>query len=213
LRDRVSADFWRIASRPKPKIASESAQSILIATDAAIDRFSALSGLASENMGRSHAWRFYDLGRRIERATMICRITRQLAAADCTPDDLGLLLDLFDSQITYRSRYLVAPLRPLVLDLLVLDPANPRGLAFQLDQIEENLSDLPHLGDGDIPEAPFRQLSAALARLRSLEADALDDTQLQDIETRLLALSDTIAQRYFLQYERTDPPLQDTLLA
>jgi uncharacterized circularly permuted ATP-grasp superfamily protein/uncharacterized alpha-E superfamily protein len=213
LRDRVSADFWRIASRPKPKIASESAQSILIATDAAIDRFSALSGLASENMGRSHAWRFYDLGRRIERATMICRITRQLAAADCTPDDLGLLLDLFDSQITYRSRYLVAPLRPLVLDLLVLDPANPRGLAFQLDQIEENLSDLPHLGDGDIPEAPFRQLSAALARLRSLEADAIDDTQLQDIETRLLALSDTIAQRYFLQYERPDPPVQDTLLA
>jgi hypothetical protein len=36
---------------------------------------------------------------------------------------------------------------------------------------------------------------------------------LQDIETRLLALSDAISQRYFLQYERSDPPVRDTLLA
>lgn len=213
LRDRVSADFWRVASRPKPRLDGESAQAILTATDAAIDRFSALSGLSAENMGRSPAWRFYDLGRRIERATMICRITRQMAAEGCTPDDLGLLLDLFDSQITYRSRYLVGPVRSLVLDLLVLDPANPRGLAFQLDRIDENLADLPHLGEGDLPEPPIRQFNATLARLRSLEADGIDDRQLQDIETRLLALSDMISQRYFLQYERADPTMQDALLA
>jgi uncharacterized circularly permuted ATP-grasp superfamily protein/uncharacterized alpha-E superfamily protein len=213
LRDRVSADFWRIASRPKPRLDSETAQAILAATDAAIDRFSALSGLSAENMGRSPAWRFYDLGRRIERGTMICRITRQMAAEDCTPDDLSLLLDLFDSQITYRSRYLVGPMRKLVIDLVVLDPANPRSLAFQLDRIEENLADLPHLNDDEVPEEPFRQLSATLARLRSLEADGIDDGQLREIETRLLALSDTISQRYFLQYERSDLPTQDALLA
>jgi len=213
LRDRVSADFWRVASRPKPQLQGESAQAILAVTDQAIDRFSALSGLAAENMGRTPAWRFYDLGRRIERATMICRIARQLAEQGCAPDNLGLLLDLFDSQITYRSRYLVGPVRSLVLDLLILDPANPRGLAFQLNQIEANLADLPHLGDGEIPEAPFRQLSATLAQLRSLEADGIEDEQLQDIETRLLALSDTISQRYFLQYERDDTLTQDNLLA
>lgn len=213
LRDRISGDFWRMANQPIPPLNDQSAQSIITAANKLIDRFSALSGLAAENMARGPSWHFFDLGRRIERATMICRITRQLAGQDCNPEDLGLLLDLFDSQITYRSRYLVGPVRSPVTDLLVLDPGNPRGLAFQLDRIAEHLAALPRLNEDEIPEAPFRQLNAMLASLRSLEADSLDDAQLQDIETRLLALSDSISQRYFLQYERADPPVQDTLLA
>ncbi|MFT4025381.1 MAG: circularly permuted type 2 ATP-grasp protein [Novosphingobium sp.] len=213
LRDRVSADFWRVANQPPPPLNDQAAQSVLTAANKLIDRLSVLSGLASENMARSPAWHFYDLGRRIERATTICRVTRQLAAEDCSPDDLGLLLDLFDSQITYRSRYLVGPMRSPVADLLLLDPGNPRGLAFQLDRIAEHLAAVPRLNEDEIPEAPFRQLNAMLAILRSLEADSIDDAQLRDIETRLLALSDAISQRYFLQYERADPPVQDTLLA
>jgi uncharacterized circularly permuted ATP-grasp superfamily protein/uncharacterized alpha-E superfamily protein len=213
LRDRVSADFWRMANQPIPPLNDQGAQSILAATNKMIDRFSALSGLAAENMARGPSWHFFDLGRRVERATMICRITRQMAGWDCGPDDLGLLLDLFDSQITYRSRYLVGPVRGPVADLLVLDPGNPRGLAYQLDRIAEHLTALPRLNEDEIPEAPFRQLNAMLASLRAMEADSLDDAQLKDIETRLLALSDSISQRYFLQYERSDPPVQDTLLA
>ena len=62
-------------------------------------------------MVRGPAWRFLDMGRRLERGLAICRITRQLtAAADDQADALGVLLDLCDSQITYRSRYLTGPL-------------------------------------------------------------------------------------------------------
>lgn len=213
LRDRVSADFWRVANQPVPQLKDHGAQTILAAANKMIDRFSALSGLASENMARGPSWHFYDLGRRIERAAVTCRIARQLGSEKCTPEDLGLLLDLFDSQITYRSRYLVGPMRSPVCDLLVLDPANPRGLAFQLDRIADHLSALPRLNEDGIPEAPFRQLNAILALLRAMEADSLDDAQLQNIETRLLGLSDAVSQRYFLQYERADPPVQGTLLA
>ena len=213
LRDRVSADFWRVANQPLPPIDEHGTQSVLAATNTMIDRFSMLAGLSAENMERSPAWRFYDLGRRIERATMICRIVRQMAGENCGPDDFGLLLDLFDSQITYRSRYLVGPVRKPVVDLLVLDPGNPRGLAYQLERIAEHLADLPRLSDDGVPEAPWRKFNAMLAQLRSIEADSVEDAHLQDIETRLLALSDAISQRYFLQYERSDPPVQDTLLA
>ena len=213
LRDRMSADFWRVANQTIPSLDDTWAQSVLSATNVMIDRFSLLSGLAAENMARGPAWHFFDLGRRMERAMMVCRITRQLCSDGCGPDELGLLLDLFDSQITYRSRYLVGPMRGPVLDLLLLDPGNPRGLIYQVERIAEHVESLPRLNDDGIPEAPFRQFSAMLAALRGMDCESINDAQLQDIDDRLLGLSDAISQRYFLQYERSDPPLRDSLLA
>ncbi|MEY2927987.1 MAG: hypothetical protein RL367_2464, partial [Pseudomonadota bacterium] len=99
------------------------------------------------------------------------------------------------------------------VDLVLLDPGNPRGLVFQIERIDEHLASLPALTEDGIPEAPYRQFSALLATMRGMECETIDDDQLQDFETRLLALSDAIAQRYFLQYEKADPPLRETLLA
>ena len=44
-------------------------------------------------------------------------------------------LELADSFITYRSRYRLAPMLPLVLDLLLVDESNPRSIAFQLAEL------------------------------------------------------------------------------
>ena len=213
LRDRMSADYWRVANQPIPPLDDSWAHSVLSASNVMIDRFSVLSGLAAENMARGPSWRFYDLGRRIERALTICRIARQLTGPGCGPDELGLLLDLFDSQITYRSRYLVGPMRGPVADLILLDPGNPRALVYQIERMAEHIASLPQLNEDGIPEAPYRQFSAMLASLRGMECETVGDAQLLDIETRLLGLSDAISQRYFLQYERSDPPVRDTLLA
>jgi uncharacterized alpha-E superfamily protein len=212
LRDRMSADFWRVANQPIPKLDGNSTQSVLWAANVMIDRFSMLSGLAAENMGRGPAWQFYDLGRRLERALALCRITRQLTAPGYGADELGLLLDLFDSQITYRSRYLVEPLRGPVVDLLLLDPGNPRALVYQVERMAEHLASLPALHDDGVPEEPWRRFSAVLALLRGLDAAGMDETQILDIEQRLLGLSDAISQRYFLQFERSDPPISETLI-
>ena len=43
-----------------------------------VERFSALSGLVGEDMVRGPAWRFLDIGRRLERAMATCRMARQL---------------------------------------------------------------------------------------------------------------------------------------
>ncbi|MFX8708326.1 alpha-E domain-containing protein, partial [Acinetobacter baumannii] len=77
-----------------------------------------------------------DLGRRLERGLGICSTVSFLAGEDGEHNDaLGALLDLSDSQITYRTRYLTGPRRAPVLDLLLLDPENPRSLAYQANAI------------------------------------------------------------------------------
>ena len=54
-----------------------------------------------------------------------------------------MLLEIADSSITYRSRYLTSMQADLVLDLLLLDEANPRSVAFQLVRLREHVEQLP----------------------------------------------------------------------
>ena len=99
----------------------------------------ALSGLAQENMTQLAGWRFLELGRRIERALLTCRLTRAFAQAGIVDGELDVLLELADSQITYRQRYVMIAAPAPVIDLIVLDPNNPRSVVFQLDRIEAHL--------------------------------------------------------------------------
>lgn len=213
LRDRMANDFWRIANAPVPQFDPAKSKSMLRSINLMIERFSALSGLAAENMVRGHAWRFFDMGRRIERALNNCRIGRVLTGGERNTDELGILLDLCESQIVYRARYLTGPRRAPVLDLVLLEPQNPRSLMFQLMRIEEHIAVLPTLVEDGIPERPLREACAITAQLQSLTADRLDGDSLSELETRLLALSEAISTRYFLQYQKEVRTVQESFLA
>ena len=115
-----------------------------------------------------------------------------------------MLLELADSQITYRQRYLmVAALAP-VIDLVMLDPNNPRSVVFQLDRIETHLAALPKRNaTGRL--SPVQQIAASIAtRLRTAEAAAIDDALIIDIEQALMKLSDAISAAYLTNNERSD---------
>ena len=213
LRDRFARDFWRIASRPLAQARPDDARATLKLAKDLLEHFNALSGLVSENMVRSPAWCFLDTGRRIERALSVCRIARALLATNVGPDALNVLLDLCDSQIVYRSRYLTGPWRDPVLDLVLLDPDNPRSLVFQVAGIEAHIAALPALAEDNVPEKPLREARSVLAPLQSLTADAFDDAQLREVEARLLALSDAISARYFLQFEKAETAATPSFLA
>ena len=113
-----------------------------------------VAGLAAENMVRGGGRLFLDFGRRMERAQAI---TAELAQVLDQPGavtqpgrveaGLRLALELRDSVITYRTRYL-AVLQPApALDLILADEGNPRGLAFQLVAARELLREIVEDGD------------------------------------------------------------------
>ena len=58
------------------------------------------------------------------------------------------MLDLINSQITYSSRYLVGAALAPVRDMALLDPFNPRSVAFQVNRIDEGIATLPVLATG-----------------------------------------------------------------
>jgi uncharacterized alpha-E superfamily protein len=203
IRDRLSADVWRLIDMPLPPAASSDTGAILARVGALQERYAALAGLAAENMGRTAGWRFHDLGRRIERGLAACRLTRSFASEAATADDLTTLLDLLDSQISYRARYMTGLALVPVRDLVALDPFNPRSLAFQVARIREHLGALPSLRDDGLEEEQAALAHELAFMVATVKAESLSPATLLGIENRLMALSDAIAARFFLQGAET----------
>ncbi len=198
-RERLSADVWRLVDAPLANATSEDAEATLARAIDMQERFSALSGLAAENMGRTAGWRFHDMGRRMERALWGARLVRIFGGKDASADDLTTLLDLCDSQISYRARYLTGLALEPVRDLVALDPYNPRALAYQVERISEHLRALPALRDDGMAEphvAIFYRIEAAI---RTASAETLDSQMMLGVENMLSEMSNAISARFFLQ--------------
>ncbi|HTG39156.1 circularly permuted type 2 ATP-grasp protein [Sphingomonas sp.] len=193
-RDRLSADMIRLLDAPHPTRGG-----VLDRAGSLQRRYAALAGLSAEHMGRTDGWRFHDLGRRIERAAKTVQAIRAFGIEASSADDLSVLLDLADSQISYRQRYLTGVARIAVIDLVALDPGNPRGLAFQAARIAEHLAALPVLKDDGLAEPQQRVAAELSAMLATADAAIMDGDALCAIEGRLFALADAVARRYFLQ--------------
>ncbi|HEY0650230.1 circularly permuted type 2 ATP-grasp protein [Phenylobacterium sp.] len=203
MRERLSADFWALLVGIENGLATAEAVTseaeVLRLVNRALQTMASLSGLAQENMNRVAGWRFLDIGRRIERGITTCRLSRMLAHDEATTDDLDLLLDLNDSQITYRARYLIGLALPAVRDLVMLDPFNTRSLAFQLDTLTEHLEVLPTLHEDGMLEEPSRILLSLSADVETEDARKLTADKIHRLERALMRFSNAVADRYFLQ--------------
>jgi uncharacterized circularly permuted ATP-grasp superfamily protein/uncharacterized alpha-E superfamily protein len=214
IRDRFSPDAWRAISdlagmvgMPLAVGSTESAMAECVEAGLRIN--AALSGLAQENMNQLSGWRFLELGRRIERALLTCGLTRVFAGPGAPEGGLDLLIELADSQISYRQRYvMVAALAP-VIDLVMLDQNNPRSVLFQLDRIESHLAALPKRSSGG-RLSPVQQVAASAATvLRVAEAAEVDAKLMLEIENALMKLSNAIGAAYLTNSERSDAPWED----
>lgn len=208
IRDRFSPDAWRaladLADYFKEALEPHVSESALFdRINGALRIISSFSGLAQENMSQLTGWRFMELGRRIERTLATSRFLRQFAFGDESGGGLDVMLELADSQITYRRRYVMVAARAPVIDLVALDPNNPRSMAYQLARIANDLAALPKRGDGRL--SPPEQIATALsASLVSIDVQAITGEFLLGVENSLMKLADAIAVAYFATHERSD---------
>lgn len=217
VRDRISVDGWRIVNQlelhPRKLITSGTAApdlgESLMPLNHLLTLLSAFSGLCTDSMTRGPGWRFLDIGRRIERALQTVQLIRGLlvdAQADLLPR-LEAMLEIADSSMTYRYRYLTTLQLAPVLDLVLVDETNPRAVGFQLVALAEHVKNLSR-DRGDFVRTPEQKLMlAAQAALRLVDVEAfcsvngLDDRVLLDdflehVACDLRSLSDSITHTY-----------------
>jgi len=214
VRDRISLDTWRVLRQLDeqflPSTNETDLADLLEKLDALLRNLSAFTGLALENMTRTQAWQFLQLGRRMERGWQISNLVRIMLHSGAATEHAGLeaLLEVADSIMTYRSRYLARVQLAPVLDLLLTDESNPRSVAFQLACCANHVEQLPR--DPQEKQSPELKLAASLVKMiRDVDSQALardfiqGDTERLDglftkIETTLPKLSDAVSHRYLL---------------
>jgi uncharacterized alpha-E superfamily protein len=169
-----------------------------------------VAGLAAENMVRGGGRLFLDFGRRMERAQSITSELSQvldqpgaLTQPGRVEAGLRLALELRDSVITYRTRYL-AVLQPApALDLILADEGNPRGLAFQLNAARDLLREIAEEGD-----SLLTSMEPLLQETRDIVEDVLRSPdqmataarlppRLNTLEKAISAVADRVSRRYF----------------
>ena len=169
-----------------------------------------VAGLAAENMVRGGGRLFLDFGKRMERAQSVAGELAQvldqpgaLTQPGRVEAGLRLALELRDSVITYRTRYL-AVLQPApALDLMLSDEGNPRGLAFQLVAARELLREIVEDGDSLLTSMePLLQETRDIVQevLRSPDQTATTarlPPRLKKLEQAVAAVADRVSRRYF----------------
>ncbi|MCA3563620.1 MAG: circularly permuted type 2 ATP-grasp protein [Methylocystis sp.] len=202
IRDRFSVDGW-MALNDLAKTAKRFSGRLTAGDDAAramgvlLRKVSGFTGLVHENMYRFVGWRFMSIGRALERTQFILQTLRETTASDAPEGALDLAVEIADSAMTLRRRYALASTRATVVDLLALDPMNPRSILFSANEIKEHVAFLP---GADV----FGQLSAlsrAVLQMQTsvavLTPTTLDGAALQAIRQQAFDLSDLISTTYF----------------
>jgi uncharacterized alpha-E superfamily protein len=174
VRSRLSAENWRaigVFQREFHEAAAKGADPREI-LDRMLLSLAALAGFALDDMTQDDGWRLLMLGRRLERLQFLSTLLAQRLAGGSTPTqaELEWLLDIGDSTITYRTRYLASPQLAATIDLLVFDQTNPRALAFQWQEIEYSLLRIAATLGG----TPDATLDAAVSLVQEQQLNALD---------------------------------------
>ncbi len=222
VRDYMTLEAWHIVNQLEENFTRFSTSGQLHVGETlellhqTIMTLSAFNGLGSENMIRGPEWRFLDIGRRIERATHSTSLLRSALVEMEGPEAavLEALLEIGDSSITYRTRYLTRLQCEAVLDLLIADDTNPRAVLYQLKALADHVENLPR--DQTRPElSPAQRLAIAmlthvrLAEMQPLAQIARNgrrvqlDTFLGQLSQDLPALSNTITHHYLSHAEST----------
>lgn len=177
--------------RPRvARVAQRSPIDTIEALDSISVQLVALVGFQSDRMTRDLGWHMLTVGRLTERVIVLSEILTAFFsyAAVYTPRGFETLLVLFDSSITYRTRYQRQQDIPALMDLLITDVTNPRSFGCILETLRIEIAHLPN-GDALLEGMP--------------EFDLEEDSILKQVEMVRLAgvygahLSDEISRRFF----------------
>ncbi len=217
-RDRLSADTWRVLMSVQADLASRAAAAhdrretdrktdLLPRLNGLLVVLSALAGIIGDSMTRGQAWRFLEIGRRLERAAGLIVLLQQTLTLRCERESALLegVLEVADSGMTYRRRYLNRMEAAPVLDLLLTDETNPRSVAFQVAMLAEHIASLPRDAAAGVRTAEQRLCLELQHDLALADVEALSETDADGNRPALAA--------FLLRMARGLPALSDALSA
>ncbi len=197
IRDRFSVDGWAALqdldrTLGRMQKTARAGDDAALATGVLLRKIAGLSGLINDNMYHTAGWHFLTIGRALERAAMTTGLLVGLTDPAAPDGALELAIEIGDSLIVHRQRYALTTTRDTVIDLLALDPLNPRAVRFQLDLLLTSTTGLT----ADAPQSHMTDFERGVRTLQTAFAvqavETLDTATLRAALTDVLALSVTL---------------------
>ncbi len=168
VRDQLSVDTWRaFGSTDRAMKALRGSRRPQIAESASrmLGGILSLQGVTA-NMIRDDGWHAIEAGRHLERALQVCTL---LAATTTASLGIGVdravmggVLMAAESSVTHRRRFRGSVRVADVLELLLIDPDNPRSISFSLARLRFHLSKLAGSTGSTRPERLLEHLEDSL---------------------------------------------------
>jgi uncharacterized circularly permuted ATP-grasp superfamily protein/uncharacterized alpha-E superfamily protein len=217
VRDHWSTDIWRVLREMEECFREDTGHAVpsrMVKTlDGIITAMVAFIGLNRESISREQGWTILDMGRKLEQSILLVNMLRAtLVIKQDEQVDYNLMEAVLKSNeclVNYRYKYRAHLQLPLVIDLMLLDPLNPRSLIYQLDRLKAYFSQLPALRqDNTLTEHERLILEAhTILKLSSKDKLAILDVEcgmyvtLDDFLTKIMDLlnkaHDVISKVYF----------------
>ncbi|MDO9378802.1 MAG: circularly permuted type 2 ATP-grasp protein [Nocardioidaceae bacterium] len=214
VRDQLSGDVWLVLGGVDRALAAARADRgaslgvLAQESSQVLCGLLALAGVTGDTMVRDAGWHLLDAGRGVERARQLVALlgSTLVEGRDAASEEVvvGAVLAATESILTYRRRYRGHASVAAVIDLLVLDPENPRSVAFSLARARSSLAAVPGASGGS---RPARVLEGAHEELERADAGLLagaDGSDRPDLArflgvlgSRLDDLADAVAAHHF----------------
>ena len=221
LRERLSSEQWglirsmdegfALALEVMPDELPKLPQ-VLPALDRLALQLAAVTGAQTDRMTRDHGWRLLTVGRLLERLVGVTTTFECFLEVGALGSAAGidLLLELFDSAITFRARYQRHEDLLALTDLLVLDSSNPRAFAGVLRRLRTELTKLPGSEASHLPllaRLPAEGAGLTLEQLRGASDEHIGQTLLalsRSLNATALTLAEEIGTLFFTLARGTD---------
>jgi len=219
VRDHWSTDTWRVLREMEETWQTAVAAKhkghykMLNAVDSLITSMMAFISLNRESISREQGWTLLDAGRKTEQSLLLISMLRS-TLVNRHDDQIEYILQEAvlksnESLVNYRYKYRAHLQLRLVLDLMLLDPNNPRSLLYQMERLKAYLSGLPKISAGHTLSEHERLSLEAFTMLKLADKDALAqpdkfsgrykklDEFLGKMNMLLHAVSNAVSKTYF----------------
>ncbi len=208
VRSRLSRDAWDALRRlgqvlDEGGLGPKTVDEALSEVQELIIVLAAVHGIVGSNMVRGHAWMFVEMGRRLEHGVFLLTLIQHMFPEDASHLRMTTLLNICDSTLTYRSRYLSTFQPAPVADLILTDASNPRSVLFQVRRLLHCVRRLPGEPRNPLSRAEQRLIlletqlvTADLEKACEDKAEALRNLA-EDCINLFWQVSDDLARTYF----------------
>jgi uncharacterized alpha-E superfamily protein len=159
VRERLSQEQWRLTIRAEKdfldacttfhKNGDYSFAYALRVLETTSGYLAAMTGAQVDRMTRDHGWKLLVIGRLTERLDYLSKALSLAFECDAVNEtgSFEALLVLFDSTITFHAHYQQSRDVVALLELLVLNPENPRSLRWVTDSLRNQIQELTQTDD------------------------------------------------------------------